>query len=66
MEWIPVEDRLPEFSWFVLVGRNKGCICSVEAQYINGRFISERFGQREEFMYPTHWAEMPAPPEEET
>jgi len=64
MEWIPVEERLPEFAWFVLVGRNKDCVCSVEAQYLDGKFISHRFGELLEFKDPTHWAELPEPPEE--
>ena len=56
--WIPVEERLPENFCWVLVARYGGTIV-VEAQHIGGGTFMR--GNSE--VYPTHWMNLPEPPE---
>ena len=66
MEWISVEDRLPdEITQFVLVARFGGTTSIMEANFNDGKFIVHRFGMMSEFINPTHWMPyeaLPAPP----
>lgn len=65
LQWISLKDKVPEFNYFFyLVGRNKDCIASMEAQYIDGKFYIWRSGDKMEFIEPTHWAELPLPEED--
>jgi hypothetical protein len=75
MEWISVKDRLPEhrkdclkhfddISNYYLVCRNEGVEAVMEARFIAGKFITERYGKEYEFTNPTHWRPLPEPPKE--
>ena len=64
--WIRVEDRLPEeIIEFVLVARNWGVKTAMEANYVDGKFMTYRFGTPSEFVDPTHWQPLPEPPKED-
>lgn len=69
MNWISVEDRLPnEYVDKVLVARNWGVKAKMEATYIDGKFMTCNLGLMQEFKNPTHWIlldDIPEPPEEE-
>jgi len=60
--WISIDHALPEDpTEFVLVSRNWGVQATMEANYIDGKFMSRRFGASQEFLNPTHWMPMPEP-----
>jgi hypothetical protein len=55
MEWISVEDRLPEYGELVKTDRGE------EMRYYCNRFI----GMEDKKPYPSRWMPLPSPPEEE-
>lgn len=69
-EWISVEDRLPvEYIDIVLVARDKDCVATLPARFIDGKFIvCDGFctvASRVDFVDPTHWMPLPEPPSAE-
>ena len=60
MEWISVEDRLPEYGIKVLTYRRDAPeIISIEMRLYCNRFIGLK-----DKLHPTHWMPLPEPPKE--
>jgi hypothetical protein len=61
LKWISLKGtKLPNNYDRVLVARNNNTVDAImETLYIDGKFYTGMFGERAEFLNPTHYAEIP-------